>query len=333
MSRARNKESIELLSNYRLFETCDLDESRDVMGRLWEKHVVECVGRTDFRTRVNHVQIGQIGLSFVDCATPLRIEAFPSGDDYYIQFPVNCSSEFRVLGETLIANPDQAVFCCPDRELRIATPPARVLSLKIPTRLVASFQAVGTDDDYKASISPGALDLRLPACRSLLCAVRWCVSELNDYPALLDSSATPHLEALLRSRFIASLPVSNLSTRNGQPALSPAKLHEVENWIYANLEQPLSVLSLAQQFGTSVRSLQVAFRSRRDCTPMDFVRTARLWAVRNELRQSAPTTQQLRFVASKFGLLHPGRYATQYRKIFGELPSQTITKNRENQEA
>jgi AraC-like DNA-binding protein len=326
MIRARNKESIEPLCNYRLFETCDLDESRDVMGRLWEKHVVECVGRTDFRTRVNHVQIGQIGLSFVDCATPLRIEAFPSGDDYYIQFPVNCSSEFRVPGETLIANPDQGVMMCPDRELRIATPPARVFALQIPTRLVPSFQALGTPDNNQASASPGVLDLRLPA-------VRWCASELNEHPTLLGSSATPHLEALLRSRFIASLPESNLSSRNGQPALSPAKLQEIENWIYANLEQPINVLSLAQQFGTSVRSLQVAFRSRRDCTPMDFVRTARLWAVRSELRQSAPTAQQLRFVASKFGLLHPGRFAAHYRKIFGELPSETIAKNLQNKGA
>jgi transcriptional regulator GlxA family with amidase domain len=66
---------------------------------------------------------------------------------------------------------------------------------------------------------------------------------------------------------------------------------------------------------------------------MDFVRTARLWAVRSELRQSAPTAQQLRFVASKFGLLHPGRFAAHYRKIFGELPSETIAKNLQNKGA
>lgn len=330
-ARTKNNGSIEPLSNYRLFETCDLDESREVTGRLWEKHVVTSVGRTDFRTRVNHVQIGHIGLTFIDCATPLRIEAFPAGDYYYIHFPINCSFEFHVIGKTLIADPDQAVFLCPNRELRIATPPARLLSLQIPARLVSSFQALGTYGNCKTGPGPGVLGLRLPTGRSLLNAIRWCASELNERPSLLESPAIPHLEAMLRSRFIVSLPGLILSDEDRHPSFSAAKLDEVENWIYANLEQPISVPLLAQQFGISVRSLQVAFRSRRDCTPMDFVRTARLWAVRRELRQSAQTTQQLRFVASKFGLLHPGRFAAQYRKIFGELPSETIAKTRENQ--
>jgi len=62
------------LSHYRFLRTRDLDESRAVMSGVWGEHKVTPTTRMPFATVVNHAQIGQAGLTFVDCRTPLLIE-------------------------------------------------------------------------------------------------------------------------------------------------------------------------------------------------------------------------------------------------------------------
>jgi AraC-like DNA-binding protein len=315
-----------MLSHFPLFETTDLDESREVMGRLWEKHRVECIGRVRFRTRVRHVQVGELGLSFIDCATPLIIEASPTGQDFYLQFLENCATEFRHGGKRMIASPDRAMVCRPDREMFIRTPPARVLSLKMPARIVGRLIAADRELGDESSPLPDYLDLRLPACRALSVATRWAAQEIDASPELLGSAAIPHLEAMLISRFVATLPTGPFALTGATRTIGDAMLKEIENWIHANLQEPLSVELLADRFDISVRSLQLAFRSRRDCSPMAYVRNARLWAVRCELRQANVGAAPLRFVAAKYGLVHLGRFAAHYRDLFGELPSETLAK-------
>lgn len=314
------------LSNFPAFETADLDESRQVMGQLWQKHQVECVGRVRFQTKVNHAQIGSLGLTFIDCKTPLRIEAIPTGDKHFVQFFNACSCEYRLIGQAIIGSPAQAVVCSPWREIRIRTPPARVLSLQIPSQVVAAVleQEPGRGGD--AASWHSGLDLGLRSCRSLLSAVRWAAMEVNESPELLVSLAAAHIEASLKSKFIACLVEMNLGQTGTDRPPSDSALDDIETWIHANLEQPLCVDTLAARFSTSVRSLQLAFRSRRGCSPMEFVRQARLWAVRCELRESMGRQQQVRFVAYKYGLVHLGRFAANYRELFGELPSQTVAK-------
>lgn len=289
-----------------------------------EKHRVECIGRVRFRTRVNHVQIGEVGLSFIDCATPLLIDASPTGTDFYVQFLENCSTEFGRGAHRMIASPERAMICRPDREMFIRTPPARVLSLKMPARIVERLFAAYRSFEDEASALPNYLDLRFPACRALSAATRWAAQEIDACPELLGSAAMPHLEAMLISRFVATLPTGPFDLRGAARTISDAKLKEIESWIHGNLQEPLTVELLADRFDISVRSLQLAFRSRRQCSPMGYVRKARLWAVRCELRQAKGFDAPLRFVASKYGLVHLGRFAAHYRELFGELPSETL---------
>ena len=72
----------------------------------------------------------------------------------------------------------------------------------------------------------------------------------------------------------------------------------------------------------SERSLQYAFKSYLGVSPMAYVKLARLKSVFNE--SSGNPQLPIVDVANKHGFWHMGQFAAEYKKWFGELPSQSL---------
>ena len=89
-------------------------------------------------------------------------------------------------------------------------------------------------------------------------------------------------------------------------------------------EEPVTVLELCRALRCSRRTLQTSFQRVADVTPVGYLRTIRLNAVRRMLRTT--TAQQLGVgeAAASWGFTHLGYFAREYRDLFGELPSQTL---------
>src|SRR5215470_16267589 len=86
-----------------------------------------------------------------------------------------------------------------------------------------------------------------------------------------------------------------------------------------------SVVTLADIVAASRvpgRTLFKHFNEYRGVSPMGYVRAA--W---DELRRLEPE-QSVMDVATRWGFAHMGRFAVEYRKQFGESPSQTLGKRR-----
>ena len=83
----------------------------------------------------------------------------------------------------------------------------------------------------------------------------------------------------------------------------------------------IAVPDLCQAIGTSRRALQYAFEEVMQISPVTYLRAMRLNQVRSELRQNraAPVGD----VAARWGFWHPSRFASDYKALFGELPSAT----------
>jgi len=98
----------------------------------------------------------------------------------------------------------------------------------------------------------------------------------------------------------------------------------------AHADQPLSLADVCREAGCSARTLQAAFRQHAGMGPMDFLRQLRLDRVRAELQAAkgpgAAAGSGVRDVAQKYGFLHLGHFAAQYRSRFGELPSETASR-------
>jgi AraC family ethanolamine operon transcriptional activator len=88
-----------------------------------------------------------------------------------------------------------------------------------------------------------------------------------------------------------------------------------------------STLSISQLYDASCvsrRTLEYAFRENFDMAPMDYIRLHRFHAVRRALLIAHNSRATVSAIAGKSGFYELGRFAANYKRIFHELPSQTL---------
>jgi AraC-like DNA-binding protein len=119
------------------------------------------------------------------------------------------------------------------------------------------------------------------------------------------------------------------SNADGEPAefldtrALPADLVRALSWLRSHLSEPIQLDLLAQISGVRPRTLETHFKMFLRTTPLGWVRRARLARTRQELLHSGPQATVTGIaLANGFGQL--GRFAAQYRRLFGELPSATL---------
>ncbi|CAJ3584752.1 helix-turn-helix domain-containing protein [Burkholderia pseudomallei] len=96
-----------------------------------------------------------------------------------------------------------------------------------------------------------------------------------------------------------------------------------ERYLRARPEEPVTVLELCRALRCSRRTLQTSFQRVADVTPVTYLRTIRLNAVRRLLRTTSADALCVGEAAARWGFTHLGYFAREYRGLFGELPSQT----------
>lgn len=89
-------------------------------------------------------------------------------------------------------------------------------------------------------------------------------------------------------------------------------------------EQSATIVDLVRALDVSERTLQYSFRDLLDTTPVAYWRTLKLSAARKRLIDTARSTTSVTEVATRCGFLHLGRFAKDYRRQFGESPSETL---------
>ena len=101
-------------------------------------------------------------------------------------------------------------------------------------------------------------------------------------------------------------------------------VRRADDYMRACLGGPLSLLDLCRELGVSERTLHYAFQEVRGLSPMAYLKAVRLNAVRQELKAATAGTATVRDIAQRWGFWHTGEFAAAYRRLFGELPSQTL---------
>ena len=86
----------------------------------------------------------------------------------------------------------------------------------------------------------------------------------------------------------------------------------------------LGVPEWCKAVDASQRTLEYAFRDTFDLTPLAFLRLRRLHEVRRRLFTSCHKGASVADIAHEQGFYELGRFASDYRQLFGELPSQAL---------
>lgn len=105
--------------------------------------------------------------------------------------------------------------------------------------------------------------------------------------------------------------------------LGDRQVYLAQEFMRANLQKPISLGDIASVIGVSGRSLQRSFARYCGCSPIQFLRQARLDALRQELSEGIPLLG-ISDLMLKYQFTHLGRCSQYYRECFGELPSETV---------
>lgn len=184
------------------------------------------------------------------------------------------------------------------------------------------------------SLRPGALEAllkqpvievsseRLAAIRHrLLCLFSHAVANphLISTPAaqkMLDHSLVGALLELISDPECEKAPRLSSSTQS----FIVDKCHQIA---MSSGDMPVTILDLSARLRTSQRTIQKSFHAVTQTTPVDYLRSIRLNAVRRQLLSTSAPALSVGQAAANWGFFHLSHFATAYKCLFGELPSQT----------
>ena len=99
---------------------------------------------------------------------------------------------------------------------------------------------------------------------------------------------------------------------------------EVRSFLLNNLDEMMTIQSITEQFKISDKTLETSFKSLFGITPKRFKYLLRLNRAHEDLQIADAQTTNVSDIATKWGFSHFGRFAKDYKALFGVLPSETL---------
>jgi len=99
---------------------------------------------------------------------------------------------------------------------------------------------------------------------------------------------------------------------------------EVRSYLLNSLEESITIQDITEQFKTSHKTLETSFKSLFGITPKHFKYLLRLNHAHWDLHLADTQTTNVSNIATKWGFSHFGRFAKDYKALFGVLPSETL---------
>jgi AraC family ethanolamine operon transcriptional activator len=96
------------------------------------------------------------------------------------------------------------------------------------------------------------------------------------------------------------------------------------DYVLAHRDQVITVPELCERLHVSRRTLQYCFEDVLGISPIQYLRIIRLNGARRHLRESLSDARTVRDVAADWGFWHFSQFSSDYRKLFGQSPSESL---------
>ncbi len=132
------------------------------------------------------------------------------------------------------------------------------------------------------------------------------------------------LEYEIAHRVLAALARGNGEQRPPMPRKRDRAFSASMDLIHDNSADGLTIPGLCRAVGASERTLRYAFGEKTGVSPKAYIAAVQLNRARSELLEANARDSSIRHIASNHGFWHMGQFASDYRKMFGERPSDTL---------
>jgi AraC-like DNA-binding protein len=271
---------------------------------------------------LDHAEMGPAmwfrGVMPKDCYTMVYVTACP-GEGHSFNF--NSRHRDRCLG-----------FFAPGGTLDAKTPEGyRHATLTIPEAVF--LQAVENRyPEFPAKLlkKGGSFFPIEDACRNLATLLGAIAETMRREPEVLTCESTRDtLESELQDHFLGLI---RSEGGNGSAAARPGmtrryqRMNLVRDFIGENSHRPIRLHELCTASGLSRRGVEYLFVDLLGVRASTFLLQCRLHGVRRELLAAVPRHGQVKQCAMNWGFWHLGRFAAEYRALFGEMPRATLVR-------
>lgn len=282
--------------------------------------------------RIDGVDLPSVLIHHVRCASG-EIKGGHPDPHYVIFLPTRGCVEATAAGHSVLCDQRRAViFSRPilqDATLRNAAP-AAALSVRLSQAAVTRQLSAILGDQVQASLE-FAPSLHLTAghgetlTRYLLLAmadlkrtgpIPWTAITINGF------------EDFLISKLLLSHPhnYTEALQRAAKPVV-PRDVKRALEFMQAQIASPITIADIAEASGIAGRTLFKHFQDFHGISPMQYLRNARFAKAREALTRAEPE-ESVTEIAMTWGFSHMGRFSVEYRRRFGESPSDSLRRRR-----
>ncbi|NNM44805.1 AraC family transcriptional regulator [Knoellia koreensis] len=307
-------------------DTRDIDEAREVVGRAYVPHDINPRGDArDFHAVQETGRIGGIWVDLLGYACDVDvIPAGPLGTQYCIVQMVRGVVEISSGADSVQLVDDRSVVV-DDRRLFTMRwhPTAFVCNLRFDAGAVHRYIL----DIVGDTIAHPAFELAAPRNRSDRERWRSVVRMVNHLAEAgpTDADAYPIWSAEVERFAVAAMLATHTNcvldgaAEVSGGAASHAAARSAADFLRAHCAEPVALQALGPRFGVSTRALQLGFQQLFGCSPRAYLRELRLQSAHLDL-MSDPDAR-VSDVGYRWGFSTPGRFAREYQRRFGVLPS------------
>lgn len=321
-------ESSEALLSHVLFKTNDIDEACAGVAKVFSPHQLRVMDMgKKINSSMHHVSVGDIALIRLCYGATVDIDPGVTDQYFLIEMPLTGESRVKCGTDEINSTPRLGAIISPTLPLHIQwRRGCEKMIVRINRQLVERHltQHLGHKLSKPVQFQLG-MELGSSQVRSLRQLVELLVNEVDGGGPMLGS---PIIRANVEQMLIGALlfcQPSNYMEELRKPAqqIAPYYVKRAEEYIDEHPDDPISIVALAEHLGVSTRALFAGFQNFRGVSPHAYIKSVRLERVRKDLL-AAPPQDTVTSIAMRWGFTSLGHFASDYKKKFGESPSQTL---------
>ena len=322
-----------LLERHRVFHSRDAEETRAFLGR--KDYRFDPTWRRDRQldARLNAVYMPSLYIAYIHYGTvSVALTAGRARKDYLIQLPLRGHLETRIEGASIACSPQRAAIASPRREkcqFLSTADSARIQLCITGDALTGQLAALlGEPPDAPLDFAP-AMDLTAGYGQSLARYMLAAIADLEQSDsALLNPITMSMFQQFIMTGLLLSHPHNYLEALRGRERrIAPRDVKRAIDYMEAHLNSAVTLEAIVKASGVAGRTLLKHFSDSKGVSPMRYLCEARFEKVREALARAHPG-ESVTTIAMSWGFSHLGRFSVEYRRRFGESPSDTLKRRR-----
>ena len=316
------------LSSHTWFRSDDRDESYRWLLKTMMPQRLWVESRQSTAGVVNRASLGDIHFNVLKFGRRVRIAFDAISDSHVLYLPLSGELVAVIDGERFSFRKGDGLIVSPDDpvELDFSGDAVGIL-IQIPRhRLERHLRSLGAGERANTLRFRPQLDLAVSGGMACAHMIDFLIDGLErglwQIPALIGEMERALMSALL----VAQKNSHSERLRGAAPrgVAKPYYVQRAERYMRDRLKDSLTLVDLVKASGVSERTLQAGFQRCYGTPPLRRLKILRLEQVHRALLDAEPGTARVTEIAVRFGLYQFGRFAADYKDMYGVLPSETL---------